>query len=85
MLMTYTPEVDHISDAGKRLLALIEAAGDAGISRPQLAQAVGKKRLNLWDDAQLNRLAADGTITVSQRPSQRPHILEYVYRATGKE
>jgi len=87
MLMTYRPEVDHISSAGEKLLALIYEAGEAGISRPRLAKATGKKRLNLWDDAQLKRLEADGLITVSQRPSSRPHILEYVYRTTqeGKE
>ncbi len=82
--MAYRPEVNHIGSAGEKLLALIREAGVAGISRPQLAHASGKKRLNLWDDAQLTRLGADGLITVSQRPSSRPHILEYVYKAISK-
>ena len=85
MLMTYRPEVNHVSEAGEKLFALIQAAGEAGISRPQLTVAVGKKRLNLWDDAQLKRLEVEGRIAVTMRPSQRPHIMEYVYRATGKE
>ena len=81
MLMTpYRPQASRITDAGNQLLDLIRNAGDAGITRPQLAVALGKKRLNMWHEAQLKLLEDSGAVVVSTRPNARlNHILEYVY------
>lgn len=82
----YRPTASRITDTGNQLLDLIRGAGDAGITRPQLAVAMGKKRLNMWHEAQLQLLEDQGLIVVNMRPNSRlAHISEFVYRATGKE
>lgn len=69
----------NVTGSGRALLAQIRAAGAQGITRDDLAKAIGRKRLNPWDLAQLDLLAEQGDIRIETRPSARPHILEYVY------
>jgi len=71
----------NVTGKGRALLAHIRAAGAQGISRDDLAQAIGRKRLNPWDLAQIDLMAEQGLIRIETRPSARPHILEYRYLA----
>lgn len=87
MLMTPNRvEAQSITDKGRELLAHIRSAGSTGITRAQMAEKVGKTRLNKWDEAQLTLLESEGFVTVTTRPSARLiHISEFVYKATGKD
>lgn len=84
MLTTpYRPTVSRITNQGKQLLAFIRDAGNAGITRPQLAIAMGKKRLNAWHEAQLQLLEDQELIKIDMCPNKRlASINEFIYRAT---
>lgn len=85
MLMTpNNPQAVTITGKGRDLLTAIRAAGESGITRKALAEAIGKS-LNKWHVAQLDLLESEGFITIEQRPSSNRTVLEYVYRATGKK
>lgn len=82
MLMSpYRPQANRVTDAGNQLLDAIRQAGEAGITRSELAKVMGKKRLNMWHEAQLKVLEDTGAVVVTTRPNARlAHITEYVYR-----
>lgn len=69
----------NVTGSGHALLAHIRAAGAQGITRDELAAAIGRKRLNPWDIAQLELMLSQGMIRAERRPSSRVHMLEHVY------
>lgn len=74
----------NITGIGRELLTAIRAAGERGITRKGLSDAMGKT-FNKWDIAQLNLLESEGFVTIEQRPVGNRLLQEYVYRATDKK
>jgi hypothetical protein len=65
------------------MLKIIRETDKTGITRSNIAKALGKKRLCQWHEAQLQRLETDGLITVKMLQNGRlMHLSEFVYRAT---
>lgn len=78
----YLSVAEYTTDLGYRMLQIIREAGETGITRPCIAKAIGKKRLCLWHEAQLQRLETDDLITVSMlQNGQLMPINEFIYRA----
>ena len=73
-----------INQRGRNLLTLIRAAGDKGISRKGLTDAI-RNQLDNEDELQLDLLASEGFILVEQVDIADHPDVEKIYRAIGHQ
>jgi protein involved in polysaccharide export with SLBB domain len=66
-----------ISAQAEKILSAIKAAG-GWVSRQQLAESLGKKKLNPYDIATLDLLVREGRI--QEEKLERPGIISYTFR-----
>lgn len=73
-----------ITERALVLLAALQAANGAWVSRAELARATGKRRLSPHDVLLLERLAESGKVEIRQRENHTPVGIAYDYRATDE-
>lgn len=81
MLMTRKRLTEH----GETLLEIVQRAGGEIVTRSDIAKALGKTRLNVWEVKLLDEMAAAGLIQAEKLPIKSPIGYEWQYRATQKE
>lgn len=70
---------EELTEHGQKLLGIIQAAG-GWVTRSFIADKLGRNKLNVWDTALLDRLAAAGLIDREKRSVPGGIGFEYVYR-----
>lgn len=74
------PKAQRITRHAQRILHLIRAT-EGWITRRELADHLGKNRLNPWEQALLQKLCDEGLIEIERRLREDEITLEYIYRA----
>jgi hypothetical protein len=72
---------DRLTEHGEKLLAIIRSRGGEIVTRSDIAKALDKTRLNVWDVALLDKMAGQGMIEATKRKIKSPIGYEWVYRA----
>lgn len=71
---------NQLTGKARELLDLVRDGRGEWVTRPMLAAAVGKARLNPWDIGLLEKLAVGGHLEIGQREIDTPDGYEWVYR-----
>lgn len=79
MLMTNNPPPKSLTAQGEHILEFLRQRGD-WTTRAQIAEYMGKNRLNKWDVGLLELMIDRGLIDFNRRPRPDGTTLEFVYR-----
>lgn len=77
MLMTRKRLTEH----AETLLEIIRRSGGEIVTRSDIAKALDKTRLNVWEVKLLDDLIGEGYIEGEKKPVKSPHGYEWTYKS----
>lgn len=82
MIMTTNPPPQNITPQGQQIIDFLRGRGD-WTTRAQIADMLGKDKLNRWHVGLLDLMIQQGMIEFDRRPRPDGTTLEFVYRLKG--
>lgn len=80
MLMTRK----RLTEQAERLLEIVQRANGQIVTRSDIAKAMDKTRLNVWDVKLLDDLIGEGYIVGEKKPIKSPIGYEWQYRVINR-